>query len=597
MSAPGADSTRGRPSFKNLRAPKLVTKLHAPTRATSTGIGIRTSAIPNRVLGQGKRQIWIGIEQARIIRENCSDYAYVGDDPWQLNNRGDLSVRPRAEGCRAAALIKLRKSLVALSGATSPPALAFERWLLDSLLTESIKSSNDSLLSSTPTANVTLSSPVLGPLCQAVDLTCSTIVSDLVRASMSQAKAVHIAQTLQGEAQEALCMIQDIYSSASQTLPPTSSCSSSNVIVAKHRHTLDIQLLGSNTRRLLKLNHEHYGKLRSLWDLTHETARQKNRDSSNVSVSNDSCIDNGNDDERFHADLFVLLSRYFSLQGHGFQAACPEAVFQVLHADLGVSHECFASPLNCYFGSFNSAFPDSDIPFGSQGSFWTWHPGKTGGSFQANPPFVANLMARMVDRIELFFCHDEDNVATSSRRATAAATKSASPQLTPLSFTIIVPGWQEDEAFQRLLSSRYLRAFWLIPKEDHGFCDGAQHQRRDRYRESPYDTAVFVLQNDSGFARWAPNATIEAKLRCAFATGRPTEAAMRRRKRDGRGFADQDGGGGKYRGKKRNRTGKGVEQRRQEERLRNRKKKKMEKDAEKKNEKRRRRKTMRNKED
>ena len=137
----------------------------------------------------------------------------------------------------------------------------------------------------------------------------------------------------------------------------------------------------------------------------------------------------------------------------------------------------------------------------------------------------------------------------------------------PLSFTVIVPGWQEDDAFQRLLSLPQLRAYWLIPKEDHGFCDGAQHQRRDRYRESPYDTAVFVLQNDPGFACWTPNATIEAKLRHAFATGRPTDAAIARRKRDGRGFADQDGGGGKYRGKKRNRTGNGVEQRRLEERL------------------------------
>ena len=143
----------------------------------------------------------------------------------------------------------------------------------------------------------------------------------------------------------------------------------------------------------------------------------------------------------------------------------------------------------------------------------------------------------------------------------------------PLSFTVIVPGWQEDDAFQRLLSLPQLRAYWLIPKEDHGFCDGAQHQRRDRYRESPYDTAVFVLQNDPGFVQWTPNAAIERNLRRAFATGRPTEAAIARRKRDGRGYADQDGGGGKYRGKKRNRTGKGVEQRRLEERAGKKKKK------------------------
>ncbi len=64
----------------------------------------------------------------------------------------------------------------------------------------------------------------------------------------------------------------------------------------------------------------------------------------------------------------------------------------------------------------------------------------------------------------------------------------------PLSFVVIVPGWLEDLGYQTLCSSKYLRAQWMIAKVDHGFCDGAQHQRRDRFRVSPFDTAVFILQ-------------------------------------------------------------------------------------------------------
>eukprot|EP00439_Symbiodinium_sp_Y106_P014283 s690_g2.t1 len=37
---------------------------------------------------------------------------------------------------------------------------------------------------------------------------------------------------------------------------------------------------------------------------------------------------------------------------------------------MGVSCELFASPLNCYFAQFYSAFPDVDSAFGSRGSFF-----------------------------------------------------------------------------------------------------------------------------------------------------------------------------------------------------------------------------------
>ena len=94
-----------------------------------------------------------------------------------------------------------------------------------------------------------------------------------------------------------------------------------------------------------------------------------------------------------------------------------------------------------------------------------------------------------------------------------------------------------------------------------------QHQRRDRYRESPYDTAVFVLQNDAGGEAFRVPARFEETVRGAFALAVPTEAAKERRRKAGRGFGDADGGGGVYRGKKAKRTGEGVVKRRTQEYL------------------------------
>ena len=65
------------------------------------------------------------------------------------------------------------------------------------------------------------------------------------------------------------------------------------------------------------------------------------------------------------------------------QAVVPLAAFRVLEERLGVCFECFASPFNCRFPRFCSAFGDTDRPFGSVGSFFDFHP--TQGSFEVRP--------------------------------------------------------------------------------------------------------------------------------------------------------------------------------------------------------------------
>ncbi len=78
-----------------------------------------------------------------------------------------------------------------------------------------------------------------------------------------------------------------------------------------------------------------------------------------------------------------------------------------------------------------------------------------------------------------------------------------------LSFVVIIPGWKETRAWQRTSSSKYLRKSVVVAAADHGFCDGASHQRKDAFRQSPYDTGVFVLQTTKGAARWRIPASFE----------------------------------------------------------------------------------------
>uniref|UniRef100_A0A7S0L1P1 PCIF1 WW domain-containing protein n=1 Tax=Coccolithus braarudii TaxID=221442 RepID=A0A7S0L1P1_9EUKA len=202
-----------------------------------------------------------------------------------------------------------------------------------------------------------------------------------------------------------------------------------------------------------------------------------------------------------------MLLRYKSIRGHGFQAAIGRPVWQLLRASLGVGAECFASPLNCHLPAFASAFADVDAAFGSRGSFFALSP--LSGSFAANPPFVHPIMNATADHIE--------------KLLTAAEGKHA------LSFVVFLPGWQEGGGYQQLSKSAFLRAKILVAATDHGFCDGASHQRQDPYRHSPYDTCVFVLQTAKASRKW-PTAKpdFEAQLRAAMGKCVPSEAAVGR---------------------------------------------------------------------
>lgn len=73
-------------------------------------------------------------------------------------------------------------------------------------------------------------------------------------------------------------------------------------------------------------------------------------------------------------------------------------VFESIQRNFGVTFECFASPLNCYFRQYCSAFPDIDGYFGSRGTFLDYKP--LTGSFQMNPPFSEELMDAAITHVE-----------------------------------------------------------------------------------------------------------------------------------------------------------------------------------------------------
>ncbi|KAK7197392.1 Phosphorylated CTD interacting factor 1 WW domain containing protein [Novymonas esmeraldas] len=118
----------------------------------------------------------------------------------------------------------------------------------------------------------------------------------------------------------------------------------------------------------------------------------------------------------FLGRLYTLLLRYRSLGGElgynqGPQAAVPPPVMERLAITFAIDAEAFASPLNAHLPQFASLFPDTDVHFGSLGSFFDLHLGGDGAAdggsargchVEVNPPFDATLLRRM--EVHLLSC-------------------------------------------------------------------------------------------------------------------------------------------------------------------------------------------------
>ena len=204
--------------------------------------------------------------------------------------------------------------------------------------------------------------------------------------------------------------------------------------------------------------------------------------------------------------VWCLLRRYQTFfgpnqyEGIMLHGALPSEVFKCLNESFGVTMECFASPLNCYYKHYSSAFADTDSYFGSVGPILQFFPVK--GSFEANAPFAEELMEAMVDHFEKLLGQTTD----------------------PLSFIVFVPEWRDPTplAVLRMENSPFKRKQVLVPAFEHHYRSGLQHAApiKDVYHKAVHGTLVFFLQNDQGFALWGPTQSRLQNLIEAFSNSR-----------------------------------------------------------------------------
>lgn len=204
----------------------------------------------------------------------------------------------------------------------------------------------------------------------------------------------------------------------------------------------------------------------------------------------------------FLSRVWCLLRRYQTFfgpnqyEGIMLHGALPSQVFDCLHDNFGVTVECFASPLNCYFKHYSSAFSDTDCYFGSVGPILQFFPVK--GSFEANAPFAEELMEAMVGHFEKLLGQSNE----------------------PLSFIVFVPEWRDPTpiAILRMETSPFKRKQVLVPAFEHYYRSGLQHTApiKDIRHKAVHGTLIFFLQNDPGHALWGPTQPRLQRLIQAF---------------------------------------------------------------------------------
>lgn len=217
------------------------------------------------------------------------------------------------------------------------------------------------------------------------------------------------------------------------------------------------------------------------------------------------------DDRKFDyflARCYMLIKRYnayFGLAGEGAQnqGALPIPVLECLNKQFGVTVECFASPFNCYFRQYCSAFPDIDSYFGSRGPVLEFKPHC--GSFEANPPFCEELMDSVIVHFERLL---DDSME-------------------PLSFIVFLPEWRDPAppALLKLEASRWKRKQVVVPALEHDYRHGFQHvvPKCEVNVKSAHGTMIVWLQNDAGYQRWGPTEDRVEVLLEGFKPGRERE--------------------------------------------------------------------------
>ena len=127
----------------------------------------------------------------------------------------------------------------------------------------------------------------------------------------------------------------------------------------------------------------------------------------------------------------------------------------MLRTQLGVAHECYASPLNRTLDSFNSAFADTDHFFGSQGSYDPEFNPQT-GIYEVNPPFDGGSVRACFSRIAQLLQKNRYGLA----------------------FVVTVPsmdGVRMLEHYDQTVKDFFLECL-VLPKGTHAYKMGLQHK-------------------------------------------------------------------------------------------------------------------------
>ena len=200
------------------------------------------------------------------------------------------------------------------------------------------------------------------------------------------------------------------------------------------------------------------------------------------------------------ARMFAVVCRYDGLSEDksAYQAALPRRMLLTLRRLLGVTHECYASPLNRYFGSYCSAFADTDAFFGSVGPFQQFWPAE--GSFEANPPFDQQSVIECFEHVVALF------------RAARG----------PLSFVMVIPEMDMSHRLGKVYTEvkPYLRRTVLAKAGKHKYLMGLQHRPTgdglDLFWEPEKASVLYFLQNDQGAQKWPTTNDVAALLLNCF---------------------------------------------------------------------------------
>ena len=212
-----------------------------------------------------------------------------------------------------------------------------------------------------------------------------------------------------------------------------------------------------------------------LWESTYEELLRRH-------------VAQGHSPELARARMFSMVLRYETAAESklGTPFALPPTAFEILRSEFGITHECFASPLDCTHSSFCSLFPDTDVFFGSRGSFFDFEPSR--GSFVVHTSPDTQLMQDACDHmVHLLSSSDE-----------------------ALSFCLVVPADRLVPITDLIGTEKttLVRHCTVLPRGRHCFMSGSQHRPEGKGEQQVRtvvdkgDSQLYWLQNDSGATTW-----------------------------------------------------------------------------------------------